>query len=95
VYSIGGRFQSVTTVTLDASYPTGGYTVTPASLGLPAGFVDVIDANTGPDSGFLVTYNIATNKMQAFVGAAGAADTEVANATNLATVTAQLVTTGR
>ena len=46
--SIGARYLTVTQVTLDSSYPTGGYPFTPASLGLPGGALDAAICNTPP-----------------------------------------------
>ena len=96
-YSVGGRWQVVVPVTLDASYPTGGYAVNAYSLGLPAGLLDVLDANASPDGGYDVRYNSATGNLQAYdTGAAGgAALAEAVNATNLSAVTANCVVTGR
>lgn len=65
-WSIGARWQTTTQVTLDSSYPTGGYTINTSSLGLPCGLVDVIDANTGPDSGYTPAYNGTTGLLQMF-----------------------------
>jgi hypothetical protein len=33
-YVVGDRRETITNVTLDNSYPTGGYTITPQNLGL-------------------------------------------------------------
>ena len=95
--SIGARYEVVVPITLDSSYPTGGYAVTGTSLGLPCGLIDTIDCNTSPDSGYDVRYNYTTGNIQAFATGAssGAALAEVTNATNLSTVTATAVVHGR
>lgn len=86
-YNIGGRWQAITSLTLDASYPTGGYAVTGQQLGLPAGLVDYVDLGSASNGGYQLSYNYATGKIQAFQGAAAAPSTEVPNATNLSAVT--------
>lgn len=73
--SIGARYLTVTQVTLDSSYPTGGYTFTPASLGLPGGALDAAICNT-PPAGYSPAYNYATGNLQVFDSLAGHTHTE-------------------
>lgn len=96
-YSIGARFQTVSQITLDASYPTGGYALTGQQLGLTNGIIDFIDAGVSPNGGYLLAYNAATGKLQVFQGAAAInlPAAEVPNATNLSAVTVTVVCTGR
>lgn len=88
---MGDERVTITNVTLDASYPTGGYPLTPAQLGglgtvryaISSGVVVVA---TGPSETY---YNIAAGKLQCF-SAAG----EIANATSLAGAVCQVVAYG-
>lgn len=83
---IGDRRLTVTNLTFDASYATGGYAVTPSTFG-----VSVVDAVLADNpSGYDVFYNAATGKVQVFASG----NTEVAAATNLSAVTAHAVTIG-
>lgn len=66
-------------VTFDASYPTGGYAITPTQLGFASQIV-FIDPNIG-DAAHLPVWNVATQKLQVFT-AQGA---EVANTTDIHT----------
>lgn len=87
----GNRRQTVTTVTFDNSYPTGGLPVTAKQLGL--GSVDFAHAQVsvaGTGSVTAVFYDIANQKLKAFTAAA-----EVANATDLSAVSAQIIASGR
>ncbi len=79
-------------VTLDASYPTGGYTITPAQLGLPGGrcmFADTASVNDGVASDVAAFWDPSTNQLKAYTNAG-----EVANATNLATQVVQIMAYG-
>lgn len=81
-----------TTVLCDASYPTGGYAVTAAQLGL--GTVAGAVATTGGVQAGASTavqwyYNTATNKLQAFT-----ATGEVANAVVLTNQTVNILAFG-
>lgn len=83
---VGDRRLSVTNLTFDTSYPTGGYAVTPSTFGL--GVVDAVLADN--PSGYDVYYNAATGKVQVF----SSGNTEVVAATNLSAVTAHVVAFG-
>jgi hypothetical protein len=83
---------TVKRVTLDASYPTGGYTITPQQLGLPGGrclFADTGNVDAGVASDVSCWWDPATNQLKAYTAAG-----EVANATNLATQICQIVAYG-
>lgn len=71
-------------VTLDNSYPTGGYALTPQQLGLGSGGAIEHVNVMGTADGYLYKWNPATNKLMVFQGdnanAAAAPGTEVANA---------------
>jgi hypothetical protein len=76
----GSRVHETFTVTFDASYPTGGYAITAANLGLST--LDTIIPNGVDTSGtYLVSWNQATGKLQLFSALA----TEVTNATDVHT----------
>lgn len=96
-YSVGDRWQTVTQVTLDNSYPTGGYALTGQQLGLPSGLTDWIDSSDSPNGGYVLAYNLGTGKLQVFQGAAAVSlpGAEVPAATNLAAVTTTVVCTGK
>jgi hypothetical protein len=100
-YVPGGLFRTVTNVTLDASYPTGGYLVTPANLGFTV-LRSLLAINITSLSGgayefsWIPTLNadgvtIASALLAATVGSTGV---QVANGVSLATVTLQVVAEG-
>jgi hypothetical protein len=77
-----GLRMAVGSVTLDSSYPTGGYALTPANFGLPA--LTFVIA-TAP--GFVCRWSKSTQKLLLYATAAAATGiTEVTAATNLSTV---------
>ena len=79
-------------VTLDSSYPTGGYTITPQQLGLPGGrclFADTASVNDGVASDTAAFWDPATNQLKAYTTAG-----EVANTTNLSTQVCQIIAYG-
>lgn len=73
-------------VTLDASYPTGGYVLTPESFGLTT-FDFVLPSS---NKGYIAEFDHATNKMLIHTGAT----TQVTAATNLATVKVRVMAMG-
>jgi hypothetical protein len=76
-------------VTLDNSYPTGGYAITPATLGLSA--IDLFVATLSPVAGAVnFTYNYSTGALQAFQNTGA----ETANATDTHTCTGRFVAIG-
>lgn len=76
----------VTTVTFDASYATGGESLTPADLGLNR--IDWLSATT--DGSFAVVWDKANNKLKAYTNAGA----EVTNATSLATLAVRILAVG-
>lgn len=81
-------------VTLDASYPTGGYTSFSSSLaakiGLGKSIVAILPA--GNCGGYVPSWDATNDTLQIYWGAAGqGANTEVTNATDLSAVTVQLL----
>ena len=100
-YSIGGRYQTVTAITADTSYPAGGYPLTPTQLGLPLGIIDdvhVMDAGVTAAGAVNLQYDVANQKLMAFSG--GSTSTlqpEVTATTDIHTalVNCSIVATGK
>lgn len=94
-WSDGARFERIIDVTFDSSYPTGGYPLTVANTFLRNAIYDVRDGVSS--GGHVVRYNPTTGKLQLYVGGAAASTplAELANATNVSTVTARLRVTGK
>lgn len=91
---VGDRVQACVDITLDSSYPTGGYTLAPlcgtAASSIPT--PDFVDAQLLPISGaVLFLYNFATQKLQVFTNAG----VEVAGAVNLSTVVGRVQVLGK
>lgn len=86
-FSEGARWKTVTPITVDTSYPTGGWALTPTQLGLPMGLVDEVYVTYNGKTaagGVTFVYDTANQKLMAFGGAAsGAVQAEITNATNL------------
>jgi hypothetical protein len=83
-------------VTLDSSYPTGGYTITPNQLGL--GAIDFVIANDR--LGYSFDWDYTNNKLLVYRGdnanASPAPGVQVSNGADLSAVTAVRVrATGR
>lgn len=71
----GGKKLRITRVTLDNSYPTGGYAITKPQLGFGASdTLDEVRVNT--PGGFNFEWDYAANKLKAY----SAMGTELANA---------------
>lgn len=85
---VGNRREVVCDVTLDNSYPTGGYTLTLATLGVD-GVTDYVFA-FATTTGHTFTYNYATSKLMAWNGT-----TQIANTTDLSAVVVRLVAQGK
>ena len=79
------------TLAADNSYPTGGYAITPAQLGF-ASQIDYLDIVNENISAWSASWNKATQKLQ-FLGMSTGA--EVANNTNLAGATCDVIAEGR
>lgn len=88
--SIGSVRQNTFTVTGDSSYPTGGYSLAPISVG----FHNVVGWDTdfmyNGTNGYVAKYNQSTNKLLFFDSTTGAPNplVEVPNATNLSAYSA-------
>lgn len=83
----GNKKVTVADITFDSSYPTGGEDLNPSALGLA--FVDFLVADGA--NGYNMVYDYANSKLKAYGSTAG---TEVANATNLATVVCRVMAVG-
>ena len=91
------RYLVISTVDFDSSYPTNGEALTDATLGLND---DNLDVFVFPRLGYTFDYVKADQKLKAFYGdndnASDGPQVEVANATNLATLTGvQVLALGR
>lgn len=80
-----------TLIACDASYPTGGYAVTPTNLGLPGGVDWGIASiqNDGAGVAISAAYDPVAGTLKLY-GSTG----ELANATNAAAVTVSIVARG-
>ncbi len=95
----GDLFFRVVDITLDASYPAGGYALTPQQLGLGLnGVVYMVDPGTvSKTGGWLIGWDYTNSKLQVFdgSGAANSAQHEIAAATNVATVVVRCLVFGK
>jgi len=82
----GNQQLKVYTITPDASYPTGGYPITPAQVGL-LNITYVDSQNTTGTTSVIWQYNYTTKSLQAYwTGPAiSGVLAEVTNTTNLST----------
>lgn len=94
----GATVEVFVDITADSSYPntgtfsTSGYSLTPAQLGLS----EILYIDCGSLNGYVVHYDYANQRLHFFVSAAsGSKFAEVANLTNLSTVTGRLIAIGK
>lgn len=97
--SVGGRSLTVTTVTFDAEYPTGGYTLNGQDLGLTDGQIDVafVDGVAIPSGGATgYPAKVVGGKIQLYEGAAEASKplAEIASKTDVHTISATVIAVG-
>ena len=89
---------TMTTLTPDASYPTGGYAVTAVQLGLSnvAGAVCNIVGGAANNAAVAASYNATTGKVQFWVtgGTSPVTLAEAAAAANLSGLTVQIIAFG-
>lgn len=82
----GSRRSIHLTVAFDASYPTGGYAITPAQLGLQ----NIINVRCDPQKGYTFEWDYVNGKLIAYQGdnanAGVAPGIQVAATTNLSAV---------
>jgi hypothetical protein len=89
----GGRWQTVTKITVDTSYPTGGWALTNAQLGLPLQVDSAVGIFTGVSGagGANVQYDPVNQKLMCYGGnTANNPHLEITNGTNLSTQLANL-----
>lgn len=88
--STGDRRAAVLLVVGDASYPTGGWALTPADFGL--GVIDWVEPTVqiAPAAAATVQYDKTNSKLKAFTSAG----VEVANAVSLVLLTVQVTAYG-
>lgn len=88
---IGNFRYSIVDITWDSSYATGGEALTPAQVGLSEILYCTDVGNYDAQGKTVVAYDAANDKLAAYGGDGGAAGVvnlkEVANATDLSTVT--------
>lgn len=89
----GDLFERIVDVTLDASYPAGGYALTPQQLGFGLnGSIVLVTGATSKTAGWSAGWDYTNGKLQIFdgSGAASSAEHEVAAATVLTGVVVRL-----
>lgn len=84
------------TLTPDTSYPTGGYAVTPAQLGLSRVSFAMCNAvgSASNNGAATASYNQATGKVQLFTTGTTGAQVEVASAANVSGITVNILALG-
>lgn len=89
---LGTLHANVADITLDNSYPTGGYPINPASVGLDSIDVMVISASVG----YLFDFDHVNSKLKVFVtgASAGAVLNQVTGGVNLAAVALRVLAIG-
>lgn len=97
--SVGNRREVIGLFNFDSSYPTGGESLTAASIGL--GVLDFISFDQG-QGGYVFDYDYANSKILVYqqtdpaaVGGANIPLVEVTNTTSLATLVAKFRAIGR
>jgi hypothetical protein len=94
----GDLFTRIVDITLDGSYPAGGYPLTAQQLGLGTnGVILFVDGTGSKTGGWIVAWDYTNGKLQVFdgSGAANVAMHEVAAATVLTGVVARLLVWGK
>lgn len=90
----GGLLETISTVTMDSSYVTGGESVTANQLKLGT----VIHASVGCNAGYVGEYDITNSKLKAYwvdTSTDGAPLAEVATTTDLALIVFRVRAVGR
>ena len=85
-------------VTLDSSYPAGGYPLASKDLGFGTnGLIDMVIATMSKTGGWEVSWDYTNSKLQVFdsSGAAGAASVQLTGGQNLTGVVVRLQVYGR
>ena len=85
---IGNRREVCVDATLDNSYPTNGYALTAATLGVDMSLDFIVAFAT--TTGHTFAYDYANSKLKAYSGG-----TEVSNATDLSAVVVRIVAHGK
>lgn len=101
-HTTGSRWETVSTVLLDNSYPTGGEALTKADLGFAATVDPTFNVIALPTAGYIPEYDHTNSKLlmydQKDPAAAGGADIplpQVGNTVDLSAVTVRVVATGK
>ena len=88
----GGRFESVFNCAGDTSYPTGGWPLAKATMGVSANDPTAVVSVINHPLGYLAVYDNANQKLLLYrQTAATSALVEVPNATNVQAATANMV----
>lgn len=90
-FSTGDRFETVTSVVLSSSYPTGGEVVTPALLGFASTVDPQFQVQVEGGHGYGPEYDYTNQKIIVYTSAG----TQTTNATDLSAVTLYVRATGR
>lgn len=86
----GDQRLTVTSVALDASYPTGGYAITAAQLGLNSVAHTISSVSVAGTGGIVHThYTPSTGKLSCYTATA-----EIANATDVSAETVEITAFG-
>src|SRR5438105_890479 len=94
----GDLFIRIVDVLLDASYPAGGYALTPQQLGFGTnGTIYYVGGAMSKTAGWSVGWDYTNGKLQVFdaTGLVNAAGHEIAATTNVSAVTARLFVLGK
>lgn len=83
----GATVEVFQDVQFDSSYPTGGYALTPAQVGL----TEIIYLDCGSLTGYIAHYDYANQKLLLYTSGG----TQVTAATNLSTVFGRLLVVGK
>lgn len=90
-FVIGDRVALQASVTFDSSYPTGGEDLTPSLLGGALQQIDWVECSVNTAGNRLVVWDRANRKLLLFT----ALGTEAANASNQATIVAEVTIFGK
>lgn len=94
----GDLFFRVVDVTLDASYPVGGYPLTPNQLGFGNnGTIVFVDLGYSKTGGWELAWDYTNSKLQVYdsSGAAGAAASQLTGGQNLTGIVARVMFWGK
>jgi hypothetical protein len=97
-YSIGDRWQTVSTATFDSSYLTDGESLTKAQLGFASTTDPEFNVTAQPTAGYVAEYDHTNSKLLLYwvdTTVDGAALAQVASTTDVSAVVVRVVATGK